>query len=506
MGIKGRMTIELADGKTGKVVERHEDDNLVTNGVKHYMANMGMLNISALYNNAAQMIQGHPNNLAIPLFGGLMLFDTAQTESVEHIFVSGGTKMTGNGINGYTSNDSVTEFGSYNSEESGWQSDGSFKQVWDFTTTQANGTIACACLCPYNYAAHGEGNSTSKVVKTNGNGMTASNPIWWAYVGVGQAKQISPRADQLFGAGFEAFPIYIDTTNNYAIMLGYKASASPLVCKYVKVAFPWDKLDIRDGVNNGGRLLGEVHDITLPSQVTTGTSVLWRPVSFLGKGADGAFYFAINKIGVNNYTFTASQPLVIVKFIVGQNDVVTCEYVLSITPSTIGETTGTWYYNSPNTIKLIGDSLFLATSTTYNALNRDKWFKINLSTGVAESVADNTASNFTSFGTAERQFIIHDSSCAYDLGQLTKIDLVAKEVTSLNTIGEGNLVGMMYGLVDDKCASLYYNGDGGNVVNSLTIYRHLHFLSTINNLESPVVKTADKTMKVTYVLRFDVEE
>ena len=31
------------------------------------------------------------------------------------------------------------------------------------------------------------------------------------------------------------------------------------------------------------------------------------------------------------------------------------------------------------------------------------------------------------------------------------------------------------------------------------------FLSTINNLESAVVKTADKTMKVTYVIDFEPE-
>ena len=92
--IKGHMTIELADGKTGEVVERHEDDNLVTNGIKHYFKNMGFMNPTPIYNTTGQLIANNPQNLAIPLFGGLLLFDTAQTENAEHIFVSGGTKMT----------------------------------------------------------------------------------------------------------------------------------------------------------------------------------------------------------------------------------------------------------------------------------------------------------------------------------------------------------------------------------------------------------------------------
>ena len=86
MGIKGHMTIELADAKTGKIVERHEDDNLVTNGVKHYMKNMGMFNITPFNTVSNGMFAQHANNLAIPLFGGLLLFDTAQTANAEHLF------------------------------------------------------------------------------------------------------------------------------------------------------------------------------------------------------------------------------------------------------------------------------------------------------------------------------------------------------------------------------------------------------------------------------------
>lgn len=509
MAIKGHMTIELADAKTGKVVERHEDDNLVTNGVKHYFKNMGIFNVTPFQRAGGTLMSGHPDNLAIPMFGGLLLFDTAQTESVEHIFVSGGTKMTGNGINGYSSNDSVTEFGSYNSAESGWQSDGSFKQVWDFTTTQANGTIACACLCPYNYGAYGDGNATSKEQKTSSSGMSASSNSWWGYVGMSQTKQLLSRPDQFFGTGFEAYPIKIDHENNYAILLGFNNNVVPCQLKYVKVAFPWNKFDIRDGYENGGRPLGEVHDITLPSQVTTYSNrVVQRHHAFLGRGNDGAFYLAINTVGANNTYFNATSPVIIVKLVEGQNNTVTCEYVMTLTPSVIGETTGNFYYNSPHCLQVVGDSLFLATGLASGTLNKEMWYKINLQTQVVERVTDNTISTFASFASQGWRFPVQDSNSVYFMGggvNTVKVDLTAKEVTSLNS-WESAQGGGYYGLIDNKTAAVYSSGDVGYNPVVLQIYRWTHFLSTINNLESPVVKTADKTMKVTYVLRFDVEE
>lgn len=511
MSIKGQMIIELADAKTGKIVERHHDNNLVTNGVKHYFKNMGMMNTTPFNTNVGAIFTNHPDNLAIPLFGGLMLFDTAQTENAEHIFVSGGTKMTGNGINGYTSNDTVTEFGSFNSQESGWQEDGSFKQVWDFTTTQANGTIACACLCPYNYAAYGEGNSSSKVQKTNASGMTASNNGWWGYNGYPQTKRLlsAPANADNFGTNFEAYPIKIDMDNNYAILLGYNSGQTPCQFKYVKVAFPCSKWDIRDGYSSNGRKLGIVQNITLPSQVTNYNN-RWatRPICFLGRDSSGATYFAINTVGYNVTYFNTNNPLIIVKFVVGANDAVTCEYVMTLTPSVIGETTGNFYYNSPHCLQVIGDNLFLATGTTYNAINKEMWFKISLPGQTVERVTDNTISTFVAFAEAGRRWHIPDSDSVYFHSggfNTVKVDLTAKEVVSLNSWESAQVSGL-YGLIDNKTAFYYSNGDVSTSPVTGQIYRWMRFLSTINNLESPVVKTADKTMKVTYVLRFDAEE
>lgn len=158
MKIKGHSTIELINVKTGEV-ERYEDDNMVTNAVQLYLNDLGMFNISPLHTDAVRQ------SLIPTLFGGVLAFDTAIPENANNIICPSGVKMIANGAYDVTSNDEVTEMGSYNSAESGWMSDGKYKQVWDFTTTQANGNINCVCLTSANHGYIGEGNSTSLLAK-----------------------------------------------------------------------------------------------------------------------------------------------------------------------------------------------------------------------------------------------------------------------------------------------------------------------------------------------------
>lgn len=47
---------------------------------------------------------------------------------------------------------------------------------------------------------------------------------------------------------------------------------------------------------------------------------------------------------------------------------------------------------------------------------------------------------------------------------------------------------------------MFYYLTVGNSYN-LGIYFMSHYLATINNLTEPVVKTSDKTMKVTYIIQ-----
>lgn len=162
--IKGHTEIQLY--KDGKMVQNTHDDNMLTNALAGYFKNYGLLNPTPFGSDIY-------NDFITTLLGGVLLLDSAITEQASIIHVPGGVMMTGHGAygvsNGSTQGD-PTELGSFNATQSGWADNNKtqFRMVWDFTTEQSNGTIACACLTSRAHGFIGEGNGTSKVRRTDG--------------------------------------------------------------------------------------------------------------------------------------------------------------------------------------------------------------------------------------------------------------------------------------------------------------------------------------------------
>ena len=144
--IKGHTKIILTNVETGEQ-EVHEDDNLVTNALDK------IINIEMSMNH-------QPNQYILPIatnaLGGIMLFDGPLTESVDNIHFPTEAHLVGYANTSVNTSD--THRGSYNSAESGKTDDG-FVSVWDFGTSQANGEIKSVArthnhggACPfYNY-------------------------------------------------------------------------------------------------------------------------------------------------------------------------------------------------------------------------------------------------------------------------------------------------------------------------------------------------------------------
>lgn len=155
-GVKGKTTFELTDVNTGEV-EVIEDSNMITNGLQEFLRTYGYFGCDILSNNAVRT-----NSLWVNFLGGLFLFDTALDEDVNNTFMPAGVKMIGNGSKDVANSGAVTELGSYNATESGLQSDGSIKFVYEFNTAQANGNIACACLTSKVGGYIGMGNDSNR--------------------------------------------------------------------------------------------------------------------------------------------------------------------------------------------------------------------------------------------------------------------------------------------------------------------------------------------------------
>ena len=135
VGIKGRTIFELTDVNTGED-ERYEDCNMITNGLQELLDPCGSWGI---YPFAKDSVRN--TSVRNTLTGGILLFDGTLDEDVTNTYANASLKMVGNGALGISNGSSVTELGSYNLSESGVQADGSIKYVYDFLTSQENGTI-----------------------------------------------------------------------------------------------------------------------------------------------------------------------------------------------------------------------------------------------------------------------------------------------------------------------------------------------------------------------------
>jgi hypothetical protein len=142
MAIKGHTRIELTNVETGEV-EVHEDNNMVTNALSKLLGNYGWFANNAVYD---LMDRKDDNSSVIKrLTGGIMLFNSAIAENPEVINSPIGVSVVGCGSQTAYNGENIMA-GSYNQSESGWTENGGYRHVWDFTTSQANGEIACACL------------------------------------------------------------------------------------------------------------------------------------------------------------------------------------------------------------------------------------------------------------------------------------------------------------------------------------------------------------------------
>ena len=130
--IKGHVAIELHNHKTG-LRDRIEGDNMVTNALNYVIpivmgGNTSAESLMPLYKKA---------------LGSLMLFDGTLTEDKNNMFLPAEAHLVAFADRGLDT--TYSDRGSLNSAET-YQTDTGYQSVWDFSTSQANGTIKSLAL------------------------------------------------------------------------------------------------------------------------------------------------------------------------------------------------------------------------------------------------------------------------------------------------------------------------------------------------------------------------
>ena len=461
--MKGTTIIELKDVKTGEV-QRTVDHNYFTNALKHYFKPGGELAHSPFGSAAG-------GDWTDSLLGGIMLFDDdivteGVTDDPDIIYPPLGLNMTANGVRGVQNNADPTEMGSYNEVESGWQADGTLRMTWDWSTSFGNGTIKSVCLCPTFAAFEGIGNhSLTSRTPPSGSYSCAnynnSRERSTSGMVVAVHDNIVYSMDNGSYTSMHAQQAYIDISNKTEMTFNLTSLAE-------------NKVDLRS-TNSAGVDYGTAA-VTLPS-------ALQNTEMYIRKWQQRGLHLYLLCSNGTAYTDT---------FYILDVNLETKEVAntWTVVPSTLGATESGFGRCG------ITDKYMMYNEICVDFRNSTA-VSVTYPTGV--TIGDDVISIGDRFYTA---------TWGFEVKLLLCIDPSTGDAYPVNGVGANDMDYSSWNFLTldtwnigyDDNPVLYY------IERHNTRSRMPRFLSTINNLESAVVKTADKTMKVTYVIDFEPEE
>lgn len=470
MRVKGTTKIELTNVKTGER-ETFTHENFVTEFASEYFKEGGALNS----NPVGSLQDTRPLD---DLFGGIMLFDKKIDQNTdEHgnhphpLYCPAGTKMTANGSIDFTSNSNATELGQYDATESGTPNERQRVYVYNWDTDEGNGKINSVCLTTAAGGYIGAGNATSGVKDTSTGALTRRP---FHYSGTASITRTFASEEEARLAGLDLSQSQValladtakDTMNAGSVTINwYDVPVSKLNPFINKNAFTettqtpkrtqTHTFTARANVANA-RVMGGTGYILLVGSTSTGAT-------------SGATVYAvqINKDGTiteKNYNMQANAGIAM---------------------------------NDANFIggKIIGNDLYLAYGSYEGSGNTTR----------VRIKADGTVVTQTITGNGERTFFTSEGRVY--LGSVQYYDTTADETYITNaSVWNGGSTIWNTGLWQCYDSNLVFSIHGTQnatdpKISPLAVLRpHCNWLSTINNLQNEVEKTADKTMKVTYTL------
>lgn len=475
--IHGHMDIVLTDVNTGETQEIHED-NLITNAIRKYFVNCGFLNYPSI--DKSQLVE--------LLMGGLMCFNDNISEDASIIHAPAGLEMVANAAQGYTSNTNAEQGTMVANDDThtynGWQSDGSYLHTYEWATGQGNGTIACVCLAGRNYAWAGEGNATSGTRHA-----TRASII-----------DLEGGATSISGIPGTVFNINLTDSSCYSFAIETRTDpqteeeyTTGVLRKY---RLPISKLNVK-GTMSAPIMLSE-QEITLDSDMTSederfflmyencGTTLkIWN--AQMGHSAP-----AVWGDGWNQYIWTLTSSG-------------------TLTKQTIYNTTGDTLYGI-QAAHFDGNYCFFINAWGYWGYYTTGYasslavYKLNLSNGVitkinnpygAEFRVSSTITNWTSWYTSLNWRRIRGTGGGrlYTGGTngcfITDGDNNACYPTNASNAGYSDYY---------PTSSPLIKAIGAN------LYRDQTYIASINNLASPVTKTSEKSMKITYRITFGEDD
>lgn len=442
--LTGKTEIILTDVNTGE--EKHyEDNNTVTNALNYILKQYGYITDPRMFyrDGTSMNYSGGMRPFYKTLLGGLLLFDRyIDPNGGETIFAPSDTNLVGCGAYGLSGGTSNVVRGTYNSTESEYSSSTkTMKYVYDFSTSQANGTIASVCLTSLN------GGLTSYGHK---NGASSSGGVYPTFIST------SEKSNGYSLHSFGTTTFLIDCDGDYELRYVVNSTTDVSVVKY---GTDFKKISIFAS-NNGKTKLDETHfSVTLSSTSS---------ITMSYDSSENKLYI-IDKTSLSNGS--------------------SCNInTLNLGDGTSASTTFT--NKSGVTVYLVRDCiqngiLYLIEVSSKNV------YSAPLDDLTSVTTLGTYSSGYTNgphiFGHNGITFLESYSGQSYVL----KDGLMLKREDRL------------YDSVQENVYFIPINGTHGLYVyssNYSNIKLVTHYLATINNLAEPITKTATNTMKIIYTI------
>lgn len=464
--LKGYTKIELTNVETGEI-QVVEQENMVTNAVTDL--------INAKYAYFTDTKYGDTmNNTMYPLaekaFGGILLFEEPLAEEEDECILPA---PAANPLTGYADNQANnttdTKRGSRNLTESGPVQNG-YKYVYDFSTSQGNGTISALALT--NVAAGAAPYTNTAVKNTSYN---YSNAI--IRVKIEQATY-DFTADMINIAEFNF--------NDYSFVCILKINDTTLRRRKYQFNFKTSHLA---GTFNIPLLLSE-ELITVDNSKT-----IINVASRFIDGKDGYIYAVYKASGQNLYISRLTKETLAQDESYGTKTITGLYSSMTMVSNAYNTAGNISYPSKDNDCTVHKGCLYIGYRGQY-------MYKINLSN--TADIETFTPGVNNSYPICERDenslfvgaYYLFEDGSAVRANQYTYTAYGSSYPNNFdNTISQYS---SGYTAFYEKNKSINFYIADGNVNICMAVM--INYLATINNLDEPVVKTADKTMKITYTL------
>ncbi len=454
--LHGHTSILLKNVKTG-LVERVESDNTFQGGfVADFMHDSLDKSDHNLY--ASETFRNDPWK---GIVGGLLLFRDAITVGTQ--FMPAGNVMVGKASNGIVNLSDPPELGSYNDLGSA-ATGSSISQVFDFSTNQANGTIGCVCLTSREGGLVGYGNGSGK--------MYAGQKYYFGEMYGRQDGTASGATRGILAENGKRYVFNFDNDSKQLVIRKYRTCGTSI------------------GSVFAGLYTETTHDLTsYPASLITSAAKI---INYCGNN--------VFRIFVEQQDIAPGQTMDYMEYD-ASTDTLTAKTLLNSSTVTF-RTASSYYYAYKSGFTL--DGRFV----TYNA-STEMPLIFDLTT---QALILDLTNEITALGLRNnRKGVIQIGNDLYMLqlsnqgGSEVYNAIVDMQNNTLkicdSRFWEESTAGSSYEPGATNFNGKYYQGAlifGGTAITP--VVRNPLYLATINNLGTPVTKTAAQTMKVTYTL------